>query len=74
MSDKRYSSAFLGLLKISDEKVLKKLGKDIYKAGQLGPEAVKFTHYELWEKALKTTFLSYHPQAEAIWEELAAGK
>ena len=73
-TDKRYSSALLGLLKMSEDKVLKKLGRDIYKAGYSGPEAVKFTHYDLWEKALKTAFMAYHPQAEAIWEELSAEK
>ncbi|MBR0479498.1 MAG: hypothetical protein IJJ24_10445 [Solobacterium sp.] len=70
LSDRRYSSIFLNLGKLSDEKLKQKVAKDLYKAGVLGPDAVGFANDDLWRSALKDAFHSYFPGSEDVWESL----
>ena len=70
LSDKNYSTGFLNLSRLSDEKLMAKLGKDIFKAGHKGTQAAPFPHSDLWERALKDAYTGYYQGAEEYWQKL----
>lgn len=70
LADKNYSTGFLNLNKLSDEKLMSKLGKDIFKAAHKGTQAAPFPHSDLWEQALKDAYTGYYNGAGEYWEKL----
>ena len=67
--DKRYGSVMFGLGKLSDEKMEQKLCDDMFSVGYIVPEIVRFTRYEVWERAVKDAFTEYFPDGEELWNE-----
>ncbi|MDO4478264.1 MAG: hypothetical protein Q4B73_04385 [Lachnospiraceae bacterium] len=74
LEDKQYSSVILGFGHISEDKLQRKIARDVVKTGYIVPEVVKFKHYELWEKAALEAYVDYFPDMEDYIEGLKSGE
>ena len=75
MGDKQYGSVILGFGRMSDQKVAQKIARDVAKVGCTVPELVRFTHYDIWQKALTDAYRDVFPdEADYLARLIRAGK
>ena len=74
LEDKQYRSLILGIGHMSDDKLSKKIARDMVKTGYLVPEAVKFPHYEVWERAVMDAYEGFYPDNADYVEQLKNGE
>ena len=75
MGDKQYGSVILGFGRMSDQKVAQKIARDVVKVGCTVPELVRFTHYDIWQKALTDAYRDVFPdEADYLARLIRAGK
>jgi len=74
LEDKRYGSVLFGFGRMSDERLARKIGGDVYKVGHNVPEILKFENYEVWEKAVKEAYLEVFPDEKDYLAALVAGE
>ena len=74
LEDKQYNSVLLGLGHMSEDKVMRKIARDMVKVGYYVPEVVKFAHYEIWQKAVVDAYEDFCPDNHDYVEQLKSGE